>query len=430
MTFSTTAKINKKGNLEIGGCDVVKLAKKFGTPLYVLDEESIVEKCWKYTKTLEVKYPAGLIIYASKALCVTALLKLIKQQGLGVDVSSGGELYTALRAGFDPKNIYMHGNNKTKDEILEGLKAGVGCFVVDNFCELHQLDALSRELNLKASVMLRVNPGIDVHTHDYIRTGTIDSKFGISVPEVLEALAALRNMKNLNYVGLHAHLGSQLFDLKPYLIEVEVMVKLIRDIFEKEGIKSLQLNLGGGIGVPYLEGEEESPIERFVRDICIEVKNKCRDYKVELPKLIFEPGRSIVGGAGSTLYTVGIIKEIPGLKKYIIVDGGMSDNIRPSLYNAKYEALVANKAGADKLDLPVTIAGRCCESGDILVKDIKLPPIDKGDILAVFCTGAYNYSMASNYNRFGRPAMVLVRNGKARLILRRETYKDLVRKDV
>jgi diaminopimelate decarboxylase len=411
-----TYKINKQKHIEIGGCDTINLAKEFGTPLFVLDEKTIRNRCQTYLKSFRKYYPNTDVIYASKALCTAGVLKLVTSEGLGLDVSSGGELYTALKSGCDLKKIYFHGNNKPKKELKEALDARVGRIVVDNIDELNRLDEATSETGKRAEILVRVNPGIEAHTHEYIKTGTIDSKFGVPFAQLESFIKEVKKKKLISLVGLHAHIGSQILDPKPFADEVKFLLDLTLKY------KTRELNIGGGLAIAYLPKDESPVLESFAKEIASVLKDKTD------VKLILEPGRSIIGTAGVTLYTIGGRKDIAGIRKYIFIDGGMSDNPRPILYQAVYDAKIANKA-----DLPakekVTVAGRFCESGDILIRDIELPEAKAGDILAVFCTGAYNYSMASNYNRVGRPAMVLVNGGDATLILNRESYEDLVRND-
>ncbi|MDD4178939.1 MAG: diaminopimelate decarboxylase [Candidatus Margulisbacteria bacterium] len=416
MSLPITAKTNKNSHLEIGGCDVAELAKKYGTPLYVIDEATLRENCRNYIDSFKAAYPNSEIAFASKALCTVGISKLIAGEGLGFDVSSGGELFTVLKAGADPKKIYFHGNNKTLQEIEEGLKAGIGRFMVDNVEELANLEAIAGKLKKTANIMIRVNPGIDAHTHEFIQTGKTDSKFGVPLDQLDAFVQKIKTLKSVKLKGLHAHIGSQILDVKPFVEEA----KLLLDLTLK--YQTEELNLGGGLGISYSPDQKPPAVADFARAIAAVLKGKTK------AKLILEPGRSIVGTAGITLYTVGVIKEIPGIRQYIIVDGGMADNPRPILYDAKYEAMLGNKMGrADTAT--VRVAGRFCESGDILVKEIKLPKVEAGDILVTTCTGAYNYSMASNYNRVPRPAMVLVGGGKSSVILKREKYEDLVRND-
>jgi len=416
VNLPDSAGINSQGHLEIGGCDTLELAKEFGTPLYVIDEQTVRRRCRQYLESFRAHYPNTEICFASKALCTVGLSKLIASEGVGFDVSSGGELYTVLKAGADPTKIYFHGNNKTPQEIEEGLHAGIGRFVVDNEAELSNLAHAVKKTGLQAHVMIRVNPGIEAHTHEFIQTGKIDSKFGVPLDQLDDFIKHVRSHAGIKLEGLHAHIGSQIFDVKPFVEEVKLLLRLVKQYGLKE------INLGGGLGIAYLKQHEPPAIDHFAREIAQVLKGETD------AKLVVEPGRSIVGTAGVTLYTVGAVKKIPGIRTYAIVDGGMADNPRPILYGAKYEALVAGRPDEDPEET-VTIAGRFCESGDILVRDIKLPPLQAGDTLLVTCTGAYTYSMASNYNRVPRPAMVLVGNGRAAQIVRRESYEDLVSND-
>jgi len=416
MSLPLTAKTNKNGHLEIGGCDAVELAREFGTPLYVIDEKTLRDRCRGYVDSFKQAYSNSEIAFASKALCVTGLTKIIAGEGLGFDVSSGGELYTALKAGADPKKIYFHGNNKSEREIAEGLDAGIGRFMIDNEQELGNLERLAQQKGSRAHVMVRVNPGIEAHTHEFIQTGKIDAKFGVPLDQLELFVAAVRKCKMVQLIGFHAHIGSQILDVKPFVAEA----KLLLDLTLK--YKTAEIGLGGGLGISYLPEQRPPALGEFAAAIARELKGKTE------AKLILEPGRSIVGQAGVTLYTVGVVKEIAGVRKYVIVDGGMADNPRPILYDAEYEALLANKAEA-KAEEKVRVAGRFCESGDILIKEAALPRVTPGDILATTCTGAYNYSMASNYNRVPRPAMVVVNNGRASIVVKRESYEDLVAND-
>lgn len=410
--------INDKQHIEIGGCDAIAMAKEFGTPLYVLDEVTIRDRCQQYVKSFRKYYPNTEVIYASKALCTAGVIKIIASEGLGFDVSSGGELYTALKSGVDPKKLYFHGNNKPPAEIKMALDAKIGRFVVDNYQELANIEALGAN----AEIMIRVNPGIDAHTHEHIQTGKIDSKFGVPLDQLDDFVKTVKKIKKIKLAGFHAHIGSQIFDLKPFIEEA----KLLLDLTLK--YKTEEINIGGGLGAAYLPDDDPPTIDSFAKEIATVLREKTA------AKLVLEPGRSIISNAGVTLYTIGAIKNIPEIRKYIFVDGGMSDNPRPILYQAVYDAQIANKPTDQQTNRPtsekVTVAGRFCESGDILIKDIELPKVEIGDVLAVFCTGAYNYSMASNYNRVGRPAMVLANDGDATLIVKRESYEDLVANDV
>jgi len=411
-----SAGISDKDNLTVGGCDLADLAKEFGTPLYVMDERTIRARCGEYLQAFRAEYPKTEISFACKALCATGILEIVASAGLGFDVSSGGELYTALKAKADPQKIYFHGNNKTPQEIREGLAAGVGRFVVDNLDELKNLDAATREFGLRAEILVRVNPGIEAHTHEFIQTGKVDSKFGVPLDQLDSFVAEVKKLQLVSLKGFHAHIGSQIFDVAPFVEEA----KLLLELTLKYGTE--EIDLGGGIGIPYLAGETAPVLADFADKITAVFKGKTE------AKLILEPGRSIVGSAGVTLYTVGAVREIPGVRKYLIVDGGMSDNPRYILYGAQYEAFPVNRPQAPRSEI-VTIAGRFCESGDIIIKDGELPKLKAGELIAVAATGAYNYSMASNYNRVPKPAMVVVGKSDAALVVRRESYEDLVAND-
>jgi len=425
-----TMRINGAGRLEIGGVDTLDLVKEFGTPLYVLDEKAFRENC---RRLKEAFASAGdtKVIYASKAMCTMATCLLVKDEGLGLDVVSGGELHTALSVDFPAENIYFHGNNKTLDEIQMAVNNRVGIIVVDNFYEMELLNRVCDEAGQEQKITLRISPGIEAHTHDYIKTGQIDSKFGFTLPngQALEAVKSLKKYPFLVYSGLHCHIGSQIFEMESFAHTAEVMMAFVAQIREETGLVTTELNLGGGFGIYYFEGDEPVSPEAWVKAVMPCVKEKAAQYGVPVPRVVVEPGRAIVGPAGTTLYTIGSHKDIPGIRKYIAVDGGMGDNPRPALYGSKYEAILANKANQAPEET-VSIAGKCCESGDMLIWDIKLPRVEPGDILAVSATGAYNYAMSMNYNRIPRPAMVLVGNGQADLILKRETYDDLIRNDI
>ncbi|MGE5654079.1 MAG: diaminopimelate decarboxylase [Bacillota bacterium] len=431
MTLPRGLCVNSAGHLEIAGCDTVDIAQQYGTPLYVMNEDLIREHCREYQQGFGGRYPRWRVLYASKAFLTTAICRLIEAEGLGLDVVSGGELYTALAAHFPPELIYFHGNNKTPDEIEMALRAGVGRFMVDSDYELELLNAIASRLGRTASVILRVTPGIEAHTHDYVQTGQLDSKFGISLAEdqimmtVRQALA----LPHIGLKGLHCHIGSQIFELAPYRLAAEVMVELLHRIQREFGIALAELDLGGGVGIQYTD--EDHPLTRgaFVETVIDAVTKACERHDFPLPELLIEPGRSLVGDAGITLYSVGSIKDVPSIRRYVAVDGGMVDNPRPALYGARYEAVVANKADQPRSER-ISLAGRCCESGDMLIKDITLAPVESGDLIAVFATGAYNYSMASNYNRLPRPAVVMVTEGQAHVVVRRESYSDLIANDI
>lgn len=409
----------------------MELAREFGTPLYVLDEQFLRDNCRQYRRAFMERYDKALVIYASKALATTAVFRIIEEEGLGLDVVSGGEIFTALEAGFPMEKVYFHGNNKSPQELRLALEVGVGRIVVDNLYEMELLNVIALEMGKKADILIRITPGIEAHTHDYIRTGQIDSKFGLvlSNGQAMEGVKKALTLPGLNFLGVHCHIGSQIFELESYQHAAEVMMDFIRQIKDETDVTVQELNLGGGFGIYYAAGDRPASVEAYAYMVMEAVHRKAEELRLPVPLVIVEPGRSIVGPAGITLYTVGAIKEIPGVRKYVAVDGGMGDNPRPALYQARYEAMLANKAAERPVEL-VSIAGKCCESGDMLIWDITLPPVEPGDILAVACTGAYNYSMASNYNRLPRPAMVLVKDGQADLIVRRESYEDLVRNDV
>lgn len=436
MTSSTnqllkpiTLKTNDNGNLSIGGCDLTELAEKYGTPLYVLDEETIRAICRDYKKAFS-KYEKVRMMYASKALCTMGTSVLISSEGFGFDVVSGGEIYTLHKAGIDMSNVLFNGNNKSIDELNLALDLGVGRISVDNFLELSLLNELAKSKNLVANILLRITPGIECHTHEYIQTGHLDSKFGFDLTQIDEAVDLILNTySNLKLHGLHAHIGSQIFETKVYHDEIEILIKELSRLDEKFNLKLDEINIGGGLGVKYTE-KDVPPSTYEIADVIINSLNEnIQKYGIEPPTVFLEPGRSVISTAGVTLYTLGSSKQVPQGKKYVAVDGGMADNIRPAMYEAEYIAQIVNKPDFE-LSQNVTIAGRFCESGDILIKDINLPEIEEGDILCVFNTGAYNYSMASNYNRVQKPAMVLVNNSQSDIIVNRETLEDLISKDI
>ena len=424
-----TTKVNQEGHLSIGGCDLVNLAEKYATPLYVLDEETVRAICRDYKNAFS-SYEKVRMMYASKALCSLATSALIASEGFGFDVVSGGEIYTVYKAGVDMSKVLFNGNNKSVDELLLALDVGVGRISVDNFFELSLLDELAASKNKTVDILLRITPGIECHTHEYIQTGHLDSKFGFDLTQIDEAVDLILNQyKNLKLHGLHAHIGSQIFETKVYHDEIEILVKELARLDKKFGLKLDEINIGGGLGVKYTESDVP-PSTFEIADVILKSLNaSIEKYGIEPPTLFLEPGRSIISTAGVTLYTLGSSKQVPNGKKYFAVDGGMADNARPSMYGAEYLAGVANKPDSE-LSQNVTIAGRFCESGDILIKNIKLPELEEGDILCVFNTGAYNYSMASNYNRVQKPAAVLVNNSQSDIIINRETLDDLISKDI
>ncbi|MDJ0736504.1 MAG: diaminopimelate decarboxylase [Nostocaceae cyanobacterium] len=425
-----SAVVNSKDHLEIGGCDVKTLVEQFGSPLYILDEQTLRTTCSQYRESLRRYYQGeSQVLYASKAWSCLAVCAIAASEGLGIDVVSGGELYTALNAGVSPDKIYFHGNNKSRAELHFAVESGC-TIVVDNWYELHTLVEIVQALDNKSvqpRMMLRLTPGIECHTHEYIHTGHLDSKFGFD-PNVLDELFAFVSKQSaVKCVGLHAHIGSQIFERQPHRDLAAVMVNW----FTKAagyGLSLTELNVGGGLGIKYTESDDPPTITEWVKAICEEVEQACRAENLPLPKLLCEPGRSLIATACVTAYTIGSSKVVPDIRTYLAVDGGMSDNPRPITYQSVYRAVVGNRM-SQPLTETVTIAGKHCESGDVLIKHAHLPKTEPGDILVVMGTGAYNYSMASNYNRLPRPAGVIVADGEANLILQRETFQDLVRQD-
>ncbi len=421
-----TAQVNSKDCLEIGGCDVSELVQRYGSPLYVLDEETLRTACHQYRDAFKKYYPGeSQVLYASKAWNCLAVCAIVASEDLGIDIVSGGELYTALKAGVDPQKLYLHGNNKSLDELTLAIDSGC-TLMIDNWLELQTLADLVKGKN-PVRIMLRLTPGIECHTHEYIRTGHLDSKFGFDPNQVDEIFQFVSQQSALEFVGLHAHIGSQIFELQPHQDLGSVMVQWLSKA-AKYDLKIQELNIGGGLGIRYTESDDPPSIEEWVKVVCESVVAACQTENIPLPKLLSEPGRSLIGSACVTVYTVGGQKTVPGIRTYISVDGGMSDNPRPITYQSVYRALIANRMSAP-IVTQVTIAGKHCESGDILIKDAALPETRSGDLLVVMSTGAYNYSMSSNYNRLPRPAAVLVNQGEANIILQRETYEDLIRHD-
>lgn len=424
--------VNKNGNLAINGFDTVELAKKYGTPLYVVDEDMVENNCLRYKRLIEKYFGEGSIpLFASKALSYVDIYRVVNRAGIGIDVVSGGELFTAKAAGFPLEKAYFHGNNKTDKDLVDALESGVGCFVVDNREELVSLNALSAKLGKRSKVILRLSPGIDPHTHKAVSTGAVDSKFGtaIATGQALEMVKAAIALESIDFAGLHCHIGSQIFDYGPFAEAAKIMIEFIAQIKQETGVEVRELNLGGGFGVRYTEEDADFDYEKVLSDIAESLNKACAECGVKRPRILFEPGRSIVAAAGLTLYTVGSFKNITGYKSYVSIDGGMPDNPRYALYQSKYTALIANKAAEEKT-VRATIAGRCCESGDLIQEDAPLQPCERGDILAVLVTGAYNYSMASNYNRLPRPAIVSVGKKGDRVVVKRESYEDLIKNDL
>ena len=430
--FNASVRVNSKGHLEIGGCDSIELAEKYGTPLYILDETMIRNICREYLESFKKYYDGkGLPLYASKALCCMEMCRIVNEENLGLDVVSGGELYTALKAGFPAEKIHFHGNNKTVSEIDMAVEAGVGKIVMDNLSEIARVDKAAEKFGKKVSVSMRIKPGVDAHTHDFIRTGQIDSKFGFALEtgEAFEGVKKVLEAKNLNLTELHCHIGSQIFDIAPFVAAAEIMIEFIAKIKNELGHTVTELNLGGGFGIKYVEEDKPVAYEKYMEAVSAAIKAKVQEYGVPVPYIYIEPGRSIVGEAGATLYTVGSVKEIPGVRNYVAIDGGMTDNIRYALYGSAYTVINASKADKEA-DYKATVAGKCCESGDLVQENCMIAKPCDGDIIAVLSTGAYNYSMASNYNRNPRPAVVMVKDGESRVIIKRETYEDIIRNDI
>jgi diaminopimelate decarboxylase len=430
MHLHGNSNINEKGHLEIGGCDTEELVEQFKTPLFVYDEEFIREKCRAYIRAFDMTGFRYQVAYASKAFITLAMCRLIAEEGLALDIVSGGELYTALKSGFPAERIHFHGNNKTLEELTMALDARIGCFVVDNFYELELLHSLAQERDEKINILLRVTPGVSAHTHEYISTGQDDSKFGFGVNTglALKGMKQALKMEYFDVLGIHSHIGSQIFETVGFVAAVEKLADFLFKLRDETGHQVKVLNVGGGFGIRYTEEDRPLTAEHYISAITDEVKRHFTAVDYCLPEIWIEPGRSIVGDAATTLYTIGSVKNIPNIRKYVSVDGGMTDNIRPALYQSRYEAMLANKATAEATEV-VSIAGKCCESGDMLIWDIMMPEVNPGDILAVSCTGAYGYAMANNYNRIVRPAVVFVKNGHAELVVQRETFEDLIRND-
>lgn len=430
--FPLGARLDEKGELWLGGCSASSLAQEFGTPLYVFDEATLRARCRGYRQALAQHYPGtAQVAYASKAYLSLALAQLFAQEDLSLDVVSGGELYVARQAGFPAERIHFHGNNKAPAELALALDEGVGRVVVDNAHELDALEQLAAERRVRVPIWLRLSPGIDVHTHVYRKTGLLDSKFGfpLETDAAESAVTRAQASPHLELVGLHAHIGSQIFDVEPFAEAVALLVDFAAAMKARHGFELRELSPGGGWGVPHHEAAPPAPADRYVQAVSQAVMDGCRHHGLALPTLVIEPGRSIIAPAGVALYRVGARKEIPGVRTYVSVDGGMADNIRPALYGARYTALVAGKAHLPPEET-VTVAGRFCESGDVLIRDIALPRLVPGDLLAVPMAGAYCLPLASNYNLVPRPAVVLVRGGQAALIQRRETFQDLTARDL
>lgn len=421
-----------EGNtLVIGGVKTTKLVEEFGTPLYVMDEQLLRDNCKQYITSFKCEERGNKVAYAGKAFLTLAMCKLIEEEGLCLDVVSGGELYTAYKANFPLDRVLFHGNNKTLEEIEMGVQLGVGTFVVDNLFEIEQLNQMAKNYGRSQNIYLRITPGIEAHTHEYIKTGQIDSKFGFAPvgDNIINAIKRAIKLENVNLCGLHCHIGSQIFELTPYEDAAEIMLNLIKRIQDETGYLIGELDLGGGFGIYYSKEDKPRETNEYCDAILNKVDSVCKEINLEVPTLVIEPGRSIAGNAGTTLYTIGSIKNIPSIRKYVSVDGGMTDNIRPALYKARYECIVANRVIYDSKE-KVTISGKCCESGDILLNAIKIPSVLSGDLLAMMSTGAYGYSMSNNYNKIPKPAVIMVKDGEARVICKRESYEDIIKNEV
>lgn len=423
--FNEVMEMSKKV-LEISGVSVEQLANACGTPLYVYDENKITQKMSQFHELFQSENFDTEVLYASKAFSCKAIVQMAAIHGLCLDVVSGGELYTAMQSGFPMEKIYFHGNNKTWDELIMALEAGVGCIVVDNAMECELLVKAAQRVGTTVRTLIRVNPGVEAHTHKYIVTAHLDSKFGISISrmeDIRDMIQTLTSIPNIAFEGFHSHIGSQIFDKNAYVAEIQTLMKFVDDMQKAYGITTKALNLGGGFAAYYTSEDHPIPLQEVCQTILVTCKWERDRYQLPLEKLMIEPGRSIVAEAGSTLYRIGYQKQTEN-KKYIFVDGGMSDNIRPALYQAAYACDIANRMDEEKSET-VTVAGKCCESGDILVENVRLPRAQTNDLLILYTTGAYGYSMASNYNRLGRPAVVFVKDGKVRFVVKRETYEDM-----
>lgn len=424
--------INEKGHLCFAGRDTVELAKEYKTPLYLIDEEKIREKCRLYIDAMKKAFGGDSHpLFASKSLCFKRIYEIMKEEGMGIDVVSPGELYTALKAGFPMENAYFHGNNKTDEDIAFAIESGIGYFVCDNIEELKAIDKEAKRCGKRQKILIRITPGIDSHTFAKINTGKVDSKFGAAIEtgQADEITGLALGFSNIELYGFHCHIGSQIFEYEPFGDAAMIMLKFVADMKKKYGYETKELNLGGGMGVRYIEEHPEFDYAQNIRKIGEVVDGACDAYGLNKPKILMEPGRSIVADAGMTLYTAGTLKEIKNFKTYVSIDGGMTDNPRYTLYESPYTVMVANRAN-EKADCVCTIAGRCCESGDLIQEGVNIPKPQRGDIIAVLTTGAYNYSMASNYNRLTRPPVVMLNKDSEYVAVKRETFKDLLVNDI
>lgn len=421
----------KNGKLYFGGADVTKLAKEYGTPLYVIDEQVLRGKCREYRKEFESRYPGVKVLLASKALMSVAVSKIVTDEGFGLDVASVGEMYGGMKAGVSPSEMVFHGNYKKEEDLLQAVKKGIGRIVLDSALEAKTLDAVAKKLKTKQKVLLRITPGVEAHTHELIQTGKLDTKFGVPIEggAAMELIGIILKMKNLEFMGVHYHIGSQIFDVGAFKLSAQKATTFLKALKEKHGVEIKELDVGGGYPVRYTSDQPLPTPGKFAATICGSIKAEMKAAGLSLPFLYLEPGRSVVGPSGITLYTVGPVKEIKGVRIYCAVDGGISDNPRPSLYDAEYEAVIANRADAKKGLKKYRVCGRHCET-DNLIKEIELADPKPGDVMAVFSTGAYCYTMSMNYNKYPRPEMVLVNKGKSEVIIKRETIESLFRNDV
>ncbi len=432
MLISDSLSINSCGHLAIGGADVVSLAKKYGTPLYIMDEDKIRRTCREYTRALSECWGDNFLVqYASKAFCTKYMYKILDSEGLGADVVSGGELFTALSAGFPPEKIVFHGNNKTEAELRFAMDSEIREIIVDNREELELINKIAGETGKKANISFRIKPGVDAHTHDFVKTGQIDSKFGVALEngEAFEFVKAALEHENVSLCGVHCHIGSQIFDPEPFAHAAELMMEFIARVKRELGFEIRELNLGGGFGIRYTEEDDPRTVYDAVKSFTDVVRRDAEKYDLPLPFISIEPGRSIVAEAGITVYKIGSVKKIKDIRTYVSVDGGMTDNPRYALYGSKYTMILPERP-EDEVMETVTVAGRNCESGDLLGENIPLPEVRAGDLLAVLSTGAYNYSMSSNYNRVPRPPVVMVKDGVDKLVIKRETYDDIIANDL
>lgn len=432
MFVSESLGVNEKGHLTFGSHDTVDLAEKYGTPVYIMDEVLIRKNCRKFVNSVKENYDGnGRVIYASKAFSCKAMYKIIAEENMGIDVVSGGEIYTAVQAGFPMEKAYFHGSNKSANELEFAVKSGVGRIMVDNLYEMEKLIEISEKLDRMVSVIVRVKPGIEAETHSFIMTGQTDSKFGLDLDtgDAMKAIKMALAAEKISFKGIHCHIGSQIFAVDSFEHAAKVMVGIMEDIKKETGCEVEELDIGGGFGIRYIEEHKPAPFNEYMEKVAVVIKEECASRNLKTPFVILEPGRSIVAEAGITLYTVGAIKTIPDVRTYVSVDGGMCDNPRYILYQSSYMALIANKAN-EKADFCATIAGKCCESGDMIQEHTYIQKPESGDIMAVLSTGAYNYSMSSNYNRNPRPAVVMLNGDEERIVVKAETYEDLIRNDM